>query len=376
MKIEPCASEKEFELGPDDAMVEVKLEKTMDDVRKKIDTKLKILVGESKDIALEDGKELFVEKLKELTEQYEQINPGESLESKKKAIENYASLESKLKQNIKKGVDMKSDVPMHGPYGFYESVSKHAYNLLRTHFTFKPNEPKVQIPGVPEGERELNQNKLITSLKKYFKQLKNKEFKEKTEVKNSTFVSMIVGKQHVGRFATQDIKRHTVFSHYNGNVYTSREGKILFEDGVSKHCDRASYILSVDGKEWKADSQPVAVDPNLLCGATNDCRNNLYLNDYCEADAKRENVAWFTVIHENIPYAMEVATKNIKRGEELYVFYGENYNLKVHMKVWKEREGLKKKVSETQSVRVRLHKTIPLIDLTSHGILGEPEVLD
>ena len=150
-----------------------------------------------------------------------------------------------------------------------------------------------------------------------------------------------------GVYAKEDIKQYTLLGKYTGNAYLANDYEKMDESAYKHDVGRYSFdsevlvrgsLLSTEQKtEYKMDLERdnnedvylaeiliSAKDNESILMFVNDCRSDITKSEQ-EDDAQFNNVAFFTVYCDGWPELYGIASRNIKKGEELATNYGDNY---------------------------------------------------
>ena len=107
--------------------------------------------------------------------------------------------------------------------------------------------------------------------------------------------------------------------------------KELFGDDVDEH------LLFIDPMALNLDQ---GLPVNHFASRVNDARKNIENNRWTKADRKRQNCGFRSVRINGWPSVFLETTKDVKKGDELFVDYGKKYGCLIQRSL--EFEGQKK----------------------------------
>ena len=197
-----------------------------------------------------------------------------------------------------------------------EPLSKRMSDAISAFLRLKGNDKENLNPFVSEKERL---NELI----------------QKREIKGGHRCPELVG--HFGVFALKDIAPLTVFGRYVGFECTNKEWNDIYDytNADALHGEYAySYSLGDEAEDEAEDEgRRITIDPieanmaDLVLLYINDIRSNLFEPEPADRDKELQNARFVVAKEYGWPTVFVVATKNIKKGDEVLVDYGDAYSV-------------------------------------------------
>jgi hypothetical protein len=125
-----------------------------------------------------------------------------------------------------------------------------------------------------------------------------------------------------GPFANKDLNRGEVIGLFNGLLYTETEDYLIGRK-------RRSYLMSIDMPITDEPGKTILlyIDPFEKSGKVNDCRKNIHSKHKTTDDEEQQNMIWMNFTYDGLKYIAEVIVKNVRKGQEILTYYGEEYQI-------------------------------------------------